>query len=146
FTHAFRLLIDIPQNLCARILNDPSGGPMVVAAKAAGMPIGILQRLLLLASPGVSHSVQPVHELTELYHGLDANVPHALLAKWRAQAEPEDPIPEPDTADNRPDVRRNPSVATLRSRFGALTARVRTQAFNAQRDQESVARRGLPSR
>jgi hypothetical protein len=35
---------------------------------------------------------------------------------------------------------------TLRSRFGALTARVRRQAFNAQRDQESVARRGLRSR
>ena len=146
FTHEFRQLIDIPQNLCERILNDPTGGPMVVAAKAAGMPIGILQRLLLLAGPGVSHSVQRVYELTELYHGLDANVAHGLLAKWRARAEPDDPIPEPDTEDSRPDVRRNPSVATLRSRFGALSARVRRQAFNAQRDQENVARRGLRSR
>jgi len=46
----FGQLIDIPTGLCERMLNDPSGEPMVVAAKATGMPIAMLQRILLLVS------------------------------------------------------------------------------------------------
>src|SRR5262249_5939218 len=58
FMRAFERVADIPKSLCERIINDPSGEPMVVAAKATGMPIVILQRILLLVNPAVSHSVR----------------------------------------------------------------------------------------
>jgi len=148
FTREFERLVDIPKSLCERILNDPSGEPMVVAAKAVGMPIAILQRILLLVSPAASHSVQRVYELTELYHGLDGRVARDLLAQWRTQAKPSDPIPQmgPHTVDSRPGTPRTTSVASLRSRFGALTERLQSQAVNARRDRGNVARCGLRSR
>src|SRR5215470_10200260 len=148
FTRIFERLVDIPKRLCERILNDPSGEPMVVAAKATGMPIAMLQRILLLVSPAVSHSVQRVYDLTELYHGLDRGVARDLLALWRAQAPPDDPTPQtgPAAIDRNPGALRDISVASLRSRFGALTERLQSRAVNARPGPESVARRGLRSR
>jgi hypothetical protein len=110
FAREFERLIDIPSSLCERILNDPSGEPMVVAAKAAGMPIATLQRILLLVSASATYSVQRVYDLTELYHGLDGGAAHNLLARWRTQARLDDPIPEtePDIADRRPGAPRPP--------------------------------------
>jgi hypothetical protein len=159
FAHEFEQLIDIPTSLWKRILNDPSGEPMVVAAKATGMPIAILQRILLLVSASASYSVQRVYDLTDLYHGLDSRAARHILALWRTQAKPDDPIPDAglDTADRRLGAPRPPPYsplcagegrlgASLRSRFGALTARVQGYAVNARADRGSVARRGLRSR
>jgi hypothetical protein len=136
----------VPTSLWERILNDPSGEPMVVAAKAIGMPIAMLQRILLQVSASASYSVEHVYDLTDLYHGLNSRAARDILALWRTQAKPNDPIPEtgPNTADRRHGAPRDASVASLRSRFGALTARV--HAINARADRGSVARRGLRSR
>jgi hypothetical protein len=144
--HEFGQLINIPDSLCERILNDPSGEPMVVAAKATGMPIAMLQRILLLVSASASYSVERVYDLTELYHGLNGCAARDILALWRTQAKRNDPIPEtgPNTADRRRAAPRDASIASLRSRFGALTERL--QAVNARPDRGSVARRGLRSR
>lgn len=146
FNREFERLIDIPKSLCERILNDPSGEPMVIAAKATGMPIAILQRILLLVNPAVSHSVQRVYDLMDLYHGLDRGAARDLLAQWRAQATPNDPVPEPGhvAGDRKPGALRDTSVASLRSLFGALTERL--QAVNARSDRGNVVRRGLRSR
>ena len=148
FTREFERLVAIPKSLCERILNDRSGEPMVVAAKATGMPIAVLQRILLLVNPAVSHSVQRVYDLTELYHDLDRGAAHNLLALWRAQAKPNDPASEakPASGDRKPGGLRDTSVASLRSRFGALTERLQDQAVNARPGPGSVARRGLRSR
>jgi hypothetical protein len=142
---AFERLIDIPRNLCERILNDLSGEPMVVAAKAAGLPIAILQRILLLVGPAANHSVERVYDLTELYHALDGRTARDLLVQWRTQATSSESLPEmeADAGDGSPDAPRPISVANLRSRFGALTERVRNQAFNARGDRGSAGRRGL---
>lgn len=148
FTREFERLIEIPKSLCERILNDPSGEPMVIAAKAAGMPIAILQRILLLVNPAVSHSVQRVYDLTELYHGLDRGAARDLLALWRMQAKPNDPtpLPAPASGDRKAGALRDTSVASLRSRFGALTERLQGQAVNERAGPGNVARRGLRSR
>src|SRR5262249_10692733 len=146
FTLEFERLIDIPNSLCKRILNDPSGEPMVVAAKAAGMPTPILQRVLLLACPALSHSVERVYELTELYHDLDRGAACDLLAQWRTQAKSSDPIAQTNTGDTRSAALCNTSVANLRLRFSALTERLHSQAVIAPRDRGSAARRGPRSR
>jgi hypothetical protein len=144
FARAFERLIDVPRSLYERILNDPSGEPMVVAAKAAGMPIAILQRILLLVDPAASHSVERVYDLTELYHDLGGRTARDLLVQWRTQAASDSlPQMEAEARDDSPDA--PISVASLRSRFGALTERVRNQAFNARCDRGSAGRRGLRS-
>jgi len=148
FTRAFERLLAAPKSLCERILNDRSGEPMVVAAKATGVPIAVLQRILLLINPAVSHSVQRVYDLTELYHALDRGAAHALLALWRAQARPNDPASEPGqvSGTRKSAGLRDTSVASLRSRFGALTERLQEQAVNAPPGPGSAARRDLRSR
>jgi hypothetical protein len=145
FAREFERLIDVPRRLYERILNDPSGEPMVVAAKAAGMPIAILQRILLLVDPAASHSVEHVYDLTELYHDLGGRTARDLLVQWRTQAAASDSWPEMEAqaTDGSPDA--PISVASLRSRFGALTERVRNQAFNVRCDRGSAGRRGLRS-
>jgi hypothetical protein len=146
FAREFGQLIDIPASLWERILNDPSGEPMVVVAKATGMPTAILQRILLLVSASASYSVQRVYDLTDLYHGLDRRTARHILAMWRTQARPCDPIPETGPNDPPPLAGEDRVGASLRSRFNALTARVQGDAINARADRGSVARRGLRSR
>jgi Uncharacterised protein conserved in bacteria (DUF2336) len=176
FSREFERLLAMPKSLCERILNDRSGEPMVVAAKAAGMPIAVLQRILLLVNPAVSHSVQRVYDLTDLYHGLDRGAALRLVAVWRAQAKPNDPAAEAkgetrlDAGERKSAGLRDTSVAGLRSRFGALTERVQGQgmghgagqaagqgasqgasqaankAVNVRPDPGNVARRDLRSR
>jgi hypothetical protein len=144
FTREFERLLAMPKSLCERILNDRSGEPMVVAAKAAGMPIAVLQRILLLVNPAVSHSVQRVYDLTDLYHELDRGAARKLLALWRIEAKPDDAVADvkPGAADRKPPGLRD--APGLRSRFGALTERI--QGVNARPDPGSVARRDLRSR
>ncbi len=118
FARDFARLIDAPESLCERILNDPSGEPLVVAARATGMPVAILQRILLLVCPATNHSVQRVYDLTELYHSLDGGAARTLLAAWRDAARADGNAPPQAAAP----------VTNLRARLGALNARIERQA------------------
>ena len=71
FIREFERLLDLPRGLCERIINDPTGEPIVVAAMAVHMPIAVLQRILLLVNPAVGHSVERVFDLTNLAYDLD---------------------------------------------------------------------------
>jgi hypothetical protein len=141
FARDLARLIDAPDSLCERILNDPTGEPMVVAAKATGMPVAILQRILLLLSPVVSHPVDRVYELTDLYHDLDGRVARDLLALWRSV-----PIPDGAAAAAGPETEHAVPVTNLRTRFRALSARIPDGTITGQRGRESDAPRDLPSR
>jgi hypothetical protein len=124
FARDFERLIEAPRSLCERILNDPSGEPMVVAARATGMPAAMLQRILLLAGPA-NHPVQRVHKLTELYHSLDGRTARDLLRAWREHAGRQ--LPQTALA-----VVTSPRVTNLRARFRALNARLEKQAAGSQ--------------
>jgi hypothetical protein len=154
FIREFERLFAVPKSLCERILNDRSGEPMVIVAKAAGMPISVLQRILLLVNPAVSHSVQRVYDLTDIYHGLDRGVAQTLVALWRAEAKPNGQAAQTpaDAGDRKSTGLRDMSVAGLRSRFGALTERIAGQGgaggqgVNARPAPGNAARRDLRSR
>ncbi len=143
FFREFERCLAIPRSLCERIVNDASGEPMVVAARASNMPIAVLQRVLLLVNAAVGRSVQRVYDLTELYHDLDRGAAVKLLALWRTQAKPDVAPAEPIESKAG---QRELSAAALRSRFGALAARVKDQAVNPRPGQGSFARRDLRSR
>jgi hypothetical protein len=144
FIREFERLLSIPRSLCERIVNDRSGEPMVIAAKAANLPIAVLQRILLLVNPAVSHSVRRVYDLTDLFHDIDRGAAIELLSLWRARAAPD---AQPEPSEKKPPR----DMPGLRSRFGALAERIRGQGaqgkgVSARPDPGNVARRDLRSR
>jgi hypothetical protein len=66
-----------------RIVNDPSGEPLVAAARALAMPIDILQRILLCVNPAIGHSVRRVYDLCTLYSDISVQSALRLVAIWR---------------------------------------------------------------
>jgi hypothetical protein len=149
FLREFERLLSIPKSLCERILNDRSGEPMVIAAKAANMPIAVLQRILLLVNPAVSHSVQRVFDLSDLFHDIERRTAVKLLSLWRARARDLDAAAKAESPDNRSVGGRE--GAGMRSRFGALADRIRVQdgsgkGVSAPPVPGNAARRDLRSR
>ena len=67
-----------------RLLDDPSGEPVVVAAIVLGMPASVLQRILLCLNPAISQSVQRVYELALLHEEVEPDAALRLIAIWQA--------------------------------------------------------------
>lgn len=70
----------------ARIANDPFGEPVLIAAKALGMPSPMLQRILLFLEPAIGQSVERVFALSRLYDDLSPQAALHLVADWRESA------------------------------------------------------------
>jgi len=73
----------LPRGTAERVANDVSGEPIVVAAKALGMPESNLQRILLLINPAIGHSVERVYELAALYNEISRHAAEAMVHIWR---------------------------------------------------------------
>jgi hypothetical protein len=71
-----------------RIVNDTSGEPVVVAAKALAMPLDVLQRILLFLNPAVGRSVERLYALSALYEELRPDAALRLVAAWRSATAP----------------------------------------------------------
>lgn len=78
----------VPRALAERIVNDLSGEPLVIAAKALAMPIDMLQRILLFVNPAVGQSVRRVYDLSALYGEISAGAAALLVACWRQLSSP----------------------------------------------------------
>jgi hypothetical protein len=66
-----------------RIVNDGSGEPLVIAAKALAMPIDMLQRILLLVNPVIAHSVKRVFDLSALYDEITPATAVLAVKQWQ---------------------------------------------------------------
>lgn len=75
--------LSIPRTIAERIVNDPSGEPLVVVAKALAMPIEVLQRILLLVNPAIGHSVRRVFDLSALYQDLQPAASWIAVSQWQ---------------------------------------------------------------
>jgi hypothetical protein len=144
FIREFERLLDLPRSLCERIVNDPSGEPIVIAAIAVHMPIAVLQRILLLVNPAVGHSVERVFDLTNLAYELDRGAAVRLMSLWRDEARRNEGAWPP--AVRFPAVERERPALGLRARFGALSERIQERGVTSRSDRESAARRDLRSR
>ena len=82
------LAVSRPQ--ARRIVNDELGEPIVVAAKAMGLPAEVLQRLLLFWSSWVGQPVDRICELADLYDEISTDAAHRLIAIWREDKRAED--------------------------------------------------------
>lgn len=83
FSRALSSALGISRALAERIARDPSGEPIVVAAKALGMKAAVLQRILLFLNPAVGQSVQRVYDLSDLFDGLSREAAEIMLAIWQ---------------------------------------------------------------
>jgi hypothetical protein len=139
----FERTLDLPRSLCERIVNDPLGEPILVASAAARIPIAVVQRILLLINPAVSHSVERVFDLTNLYYELDRRAADRLTSLWREAARRGEPSPAaapPITAEaERPPL-------PLRARFGALAERIQDRGTTSRSGRESAGLLDLRSR
>jgi hypothetical protein len=83
FVREFERTMKVSHEQARRIVNDPSGEPLVVAARALAMRIDILQRILLCVNPAVGHSVRRVYDLGALYRDISVESALRLVAIWR---------------------------------------------------------------
>jgi hypothetical protein len=86
FSRILERTLGIARTLAERIVRDPSGEPVVVAAKALGIPGAMLQRILLFLNPAIGQSVRRVYDLDRLYDEITLASAERMLAIWRQSA------------------------------------------------------------
>ncbi len=90
----FERALGISHQQARRVIQDESGEPVVVAAKAMELPSDVLQRMLLFVNPHIGESINRVYELAELYGEITVDAARRMVAILRdANA---------DSAEHRP--------------------------------------------
>jgi len=97
FMRALERWLGVSPALARRIVRDPLGEPIVVAAKALAIAPDAVQRILLFVNPAVGRSVARVYELALLFDTIDSAAALALLGIWRG-ADPQ-PAARPAPSD-----------------------------------------------
>ena len=82
FSRVLERALTISRELAERITRDQSGEPVVVAAKALGIPAEVLQRILLFINPAAGQSAQRLYELARLFDDLKPATAERMLAIW----------------------------------------------------------------
>jgi hypothetical protein len=88
FIRELESALGIMRPLAEAIVNDRSGEPIVVAAKALAIPIDVLQRILLFVNPSIGHSVRRVYALSALFDQISSAAALRLVASWRKAGAP----------------------------------------------------------
>jgi uncharacterized protein (DUF2336 family) len=86
FIRILERALGIAHALAERIVCDPSGEPIVVAAKALGMRAAVFHRILLFLNPVIGQSVQRVYDLARLFDEITSASAERMLAIWRQSA------------------------------------------------------------
>ena len=107
--------------LATRIVRDPLGEPIVVAAKALGMTASVFQRVLLFLNPTIGQSVERVHELARLFDELAFESADRMVAIWRKAAQRSQPVHQPAHWD---DERRSARSAATPANHRGLNRQV----------------------
>jgi uncharacterized protein (DUF2336 family) len=117
FTSLLAQALRLPHEKAAQIVNDASGEPLLVAAKAVGMPSIVLQRVLMFIDPAIGESVQRVFELAALYERIHAQAALRIIASLRG-----DDIVRPRRPAHRPVYYDDEAAGSRRGGFARRTA------------------------
>ena len=85
FTKVLENALGLTHEQAERIVADPSGEPLLIAAKALAMPSVALQRILMFIDPAIGESVQRVFDLAGLYERISADAAHKIVASLRGR-------------------------------------------------------------
>jgi hypothetical protein len=121
FSRMLERALGISRGLAERIARDPSGEPVVVAARALGMTAAVLHRILLFLNPAIGQSVERVYDLARLYDELTPAAGERMLAIWRQAAGRSRPAHEPGLWD---DERRDARSLSTPTRYRSDRGRV----------------------
>jgi hypothetical protein len=113
FSRMLERALGIGAALAARITRDPSGEPVVVAARALGMSAAVLQRVLLFLNPEIGQSIARVHDLARLFDELTPQAGERMVAIWRNVGGQAKPVHQPLHWD---DERRSPRAPSAPAR------------------------------
>jgi len=129
FARMLERALGVNHTLAERIARDPSGEPIVVAARALGMSAAVLHRVLLFLNPAIGQSVERVYDLARLYDDLTPAAAEHMLAIWRHASGKSRPVHEPvHWDDERREARSLSTPARYRSDRGRIVqpSRVKT--------------------
>ena len=110
FSRTLARALGIGPALAERITRDPSGEPIVVAAKALGMKAAVLQRILLCLDPAIAQSVRRVFDLARLFDELSPQAAGRMLAIWQKPGPRSRPVHEPVYGDDERRRARGPAI------------------------------------
>jgi hypothetical protein len=131
FARTLERALRLDQRIAERVTRDPSGEPIVVAAKALAMKAAVLQRILLFINPAVGQSVQRVYELAHLYDEMSREAAEHMLTIWRQGQTPKRPVHEPVYSE--PSERGARELATPSPRRAAITPAQQPNRFKSTR-------------
>jgi hypothetical protein len=86
FARMLERALGIGMAIADRATRDNSGEPLLVAAKALGMPSSVFQRILMFLNPAIGRSVERVFELSRLYDEIQPAAAEHMVAIWRESA------------------------------------------------------------
>jgi hypothetical protein len=86
FSRVLERALGVDRDLAEKVTGDEHGEPIVVAAKAVGMKLDVLQRILLFLNPVIGQSAQRIYKLTHLFEELSAESAEYMLTIWRTNA------------------------------------------------------------
>jgi len=75
--------LGISRSIAERVTRDDSGEPLLVAAKALGMPAPVVQRVLMFLNPSIGQSVRRVFELSQLYEDMQPTAAERMVTIWK---------------------------------------------------------------
>jgi len=122
FTRLLGRALGVAASLAVRIVQDASGEPIVVAAKALGMKAAVLHRILLVLNPAIGQSVERVFSLALLYDEISEAAAARVVTRWRAAGPPR-PRHAPlywDDERKRPRAAADPAARPNATREGSL--------------------------
>ena len=85
FAKLLEAALSLTHEQATRIVSDPSGEPLLIAAKALAMPSVTLQRILIFIDPAIGESVQRVFDLASLYERVSADASYKIIASLRGR-------------------------------------------------------------
>lgn len=83
FSRELEQLLRVSSSRAQQIVGDKRGEPVVIAARAVGMPTDVLLRVLLFLNPAIGQSVERVFDLMDLYYRVTPGAALTLVASWR---------------------------------------------------------------
>jgi len=95
FARILEQALGISRALAERIVRDPTGEPLVVAAKSLGMPAPVFQRIILMLDPAIGQSIERVYGLAHLFEELSPQAAARMVAIWQAEQGRTRPAHEP---------------------------------------------------
>jgi len=121
FARMLERALGISHTLAERIAHDPSGEPVVVAARALGMNAAVLHRILLFLDPAIGQSIERVYDLARLFDDLTPAAAEHMVAIWRLASGKSRPLHEATHWDDeRRDARSLSTPARYRSDRGRV--------------------------